>query len=69
MYYSKQSDFQLLFQSDKHAKTKDAIKLIFIATCWGLIYVEHYYFSIVLLVAIQPQGFMEWENQLVLNYF
>ena len=25
-YYSKQSDFQLLFQSDKHAKTKDVIK-------------------------------------------
>ena len=68
-YYSKQSDFQLLFQSDKHAKTKDVIKLIFIATCWVLIYVEHYYFCIILLVAIQPQDFMESENQLVLNYF
>ena len=56
-YYSKQSDFQLLFQSDKHAKTKDVIKhnINFIATCWGLIYAEHYYFCIVLLVAIQPQ--------------
>ena len=68
-YYSKQSDFQLLFQSDKHAKPKDVIKLIFIATCWGRIYVEHYYFCIILLVAIQPQDFMESENQLVLNYF
>ena len=36
---------------------------IFIATCWGLIYVEIYYFCIVLLVAIQPQDFMESESE------
>ena len=56
-YYSKQSDFQLLFHSDKHAKTKDDIKhnINFYSNMLGLIYVEHYYFCIVLLVAIQSQ--------------